>query len=161
MPLLSLPARWEGMKGDGDIPQKQLPSLKQYRNMQAQSDPGLLQAPIEIGSFWLQKLCYGIFCSSSAFFFSSQKVFNEHIYGFRCFIKAVEFTNVGYLQRDLTEINMAALHSSHKLAVIHQMDEHHYRKKKTKQPKTNQKNHSWYVKFIQQNPKMTKLFWMG
>lgn len=153
MPLLSLPARWEGMKGDGDIPQKQLPSLKQYRNMQAQSDPGLLQAPIEIGSFWLQKLCYGIFCSSSAFFFSSQKVFNEHIYGFRCFIKAVEFTNVGYLQRDLTEINMAALHSSHKLAVIHQMDEHHYRKKKKKPTKNQPKKSQLICEIYSAKPK--------
>lgn len=48
---------------------------------------------------------------------------------FGCFRKAIEFTNIRYLQMDLTETNRAALHSSHILAVIHQMDEHHYRRK--------------------------------
>lgn len=49
--LLALPTRWEGTKRDGDLPEKQLPSLKQYRNMQAQNDPGLLQAPTEMAHF--------------------------------------------------------------------------------------------------------------
>lgn len=36
---------------------------------------------------------------------------------------------------DPTEINTAALHSSHILAVIHQMDEHHYGQKNKKTTK--------------------------
>lgn len=46
---------------------------------------------------------------------------------FTCFIRAAELTSVRYLQMDPTEINMAALHSSRILAVIHQRDGHHYR----------------------------------
>lgn len=53
------------------------------------------------------------------------------------FAVTVKFTNVRYLQMDLTEINRAAPHSSHILAVTHQTDERLYIKKTTKPHKIN------------------------
>lgn len=105
-----------------------------HRMMQACSK-NLLKCPILTSEV--------IFHSSSILLFSSQKVFHEHVQSLISFIRAAELTSVRYLQMDLTEINTAALHSSHILAVIRQRDEHHYRK--TKHNKLSGETQRWLI----------------
>lgn len=122
--MLALSTRWEGMKRD-DLPQKQLPSLKAVQEHVGTEWCRLAPSTYWNDPFWLLKLFFIL----SLYYYSHHRKYLMSTCKVSRFTRAAELTSVRYLQMDPTEINMAALHSSHILAVIHQRDEHHYRQK--------------------------------
>lgn len=101
-----------------------------HRNMQAQNDPGLVWAP--------HGIAHSEVMLRDLFTLALHSPHHRKYFKSTLSLTKAEFTKLGYLQRDPTETNTAALHSSHILAVTHQTDEHHYRGKHTSELK----NHS-------------------
>lgn len=153
------------MKKGGDVLQKLLPFLMQSCiNMEAQNKQAGVTHFLNFlwhnsqnsrhipsmnhSDFWI------LVKESLLLAFKPQKVFHKHIRNFRYFTEAVEFTSVRYLQMDLTEISRAAPHSSHILAVIHQMDEHLYvkiKKHHTNKKKTTQSRHAKFINVLNEH----------